>query len=97
MVQTAKLLNHLGQYNNESGGPDTNIFKLLVLKHDRAYLSMDLEESIMCVIMECTIQLPGTAYYTKYVSISVILLTTLILRTSTFSGNVRANIAMNLF
>ena len=34
-----------------SEGPETHILELLMLKHDRAYLSVDSEES-MCVIMK---------------------------------------------
>ena len=30
----------------KDSGPDANIFKLLMLTHDRAYLSMDSEKSI---------------------------------------------------
>ena len=37
-------------------------------------MSVDSEESIMCMIMKCNTasQLPGIAYFTKYVRMSVI-------------------------
>ena len=76
--------------------PDTNIFELLVLKHDRAYLSVHSEESIMCVIMKYN-AVTRVAYYAKYGSISVILLTKLNSRKPTCSKNMRANIAKNQF
>ena len=69
------------------------MFKLLMLKHDGAYLIVDSEESIMCMIKK---HYPGIAYYTKYVSISVIRLTKLILRTPTSFENMRANVGKNL-
>ena len=33
-------------HNKRSGGPDTNIFELLMLKHNRTYLRVDSEESM---------------------------------------------------
>ena len=45
VVQTAKHLNHVKR-------PDTNFFELLILKHNRAYVKVDPEES-MCVIIQC--------------------------------------------
>ena len=55
-------------HNKRSEGPDTNISKLIKLKHGRAYLSADSEES-MCVIMKCN----TVTSYTKHVSKSLIL------------------------
>ena len=48
--------------------------------------------------MKCnTVQLPGIAYYTKYVSVSPIEQTKRILRTPACSESTRANISKNLF
>ena len=44
-IQTAKHQNHPGPLQKKRG-PDTNIFELLMLKHDRAYPSVDSENSM---------------------------------------------------
>ena len=63
LFQTAK---HQGQ-KKRTGGLETNIFELLMLQHDRAYLNVDSEES-MCVIIKCCTAI-GIDYYTNYVSV----------------------------
>ena len=50
---TSKALKPSTPYNNGFGGPDTNTFELLMLIHDRAYLNVNSEESIMCIMMKC--------------------------------------------
>ena len=76
-------------------GLNTNILEFLRLKHDIAYRSVDLEES-MCVIMNA-IQLPGIVYFTRYVGVSLISLTKRMLRTQTCFEIMLANIGKNLF
>ena len=79
-----------------SEGRDTNIFELLALKHDRAYLNVYSEE-IMFMMKKCNTFTREIACYTKYIRLSVIQLTKPILRTATCWGNMQANIAKNLF
>ena len=57
VVRTAKPYNHLGSEIGHSKGskdPDTSMFQSLILKHDRAYVNVESEES-MCVIMKCDV------------------------------------------
>ena len=73
--------------------PDTNIFELLILKHDRAHVNVESDES-MCVIMKWNTVTRYGLRYTKYItrSITLIRLTKHYLRTTAIILKIRERI-----
>ena len=89
-------------HHKGSEGPNTNIFELLILVHDRAYVYVESDESMCVMIMKYTIQLPEMAFdilnmFNEVKTSPDTTNKTLSEKGSYCSENMRANIAKNLF